>query len=310
MIDQLAREYPDEYLFDGGDRNHPIHYDKFHRHGLDTEDTIAEYRDHKGKRHIQSTNRVAVYAPRFAAVRTVSQPISGVAVHKLGGAELTTHGAGLLARTGTAMHLRRLKVDGVRMRSRASGLNGKSSQVGMDQLTPLARNDKLINLFQNLAFVKTGRLKRAEEAQLAKGMQAATAWSRSRFPVIVGGLDALGEIQATFQPQEIVGTDDSHKSPGRLRIVKMADKKSAQSGDVITFTIRYDNLGDRELKNIRIIDNLTPRLEYVDDSATSDRAGRLVVEDNEEGSLVLKFELSEPLKGKTGGVVTFKAKVR
>ena len=119
----------------------------------------------------------------------------------------------------------------------------------------------------------------------------------------------LGETRQS-RAAEVVGKEDQRRTPGRLRIVKLADKKTALPGDVITFTIRYDNLGDRELHHIRIIDNLTPRLEYVDDSATSNRAGKLVVEDNEEGSLVLKFELSQPLPGHTGGVVTFKVKVR
>jgi len=59
-----------------------------------------------------------------------------------------------------------------------------------------------------------------------------------------------------------------------------------------------------------IVDNLTPRLEYVDDSATCDLNGHLVTEDNGEGSLVLKWELDEPLAGRTGGVVTFQARVR
>ena len=79
---------------------------------------------------------------------------------------------------------------------------------------------------------------------------------------------------------------------------------------MITFTIRFDNLGDRELRNIRIIDNLTPRLEYIDDSVTSDREGSINVDDNGEGSQVLRFELDEPLTGHTGGVISFQAKLR
>ncbi len=84
----------------------------------------------------------------------------------------------------------------------------------------------------------------------------------------------------------------------------------AQPGDIITFTIRYDNLGERELTQIRILDNLTPRLQYVEDSETSDRAGELFVQDNEEGSVILEFHLDEPLPAGQGGVVTFQAKVR
>ena len=52
------------------------------------------------------------------------------------------------------------------------------------------------------------------------------------------------------------------------------------------------------------------RLELVEDSATTDRPGHLDVEPNGEGSYVLTFVIDEPLPGKTGGVVTFKARVR
>ena len=108
----------------------------------------------------------------------------------------------------------------------------------------------------------------------------------------------------------MIGREDMRKTKGELRIIKVADKETAKHGEIVTFTIRYDNLGDRELHHIRIIYNLTPRLEYVKDSADSDRKGKLLVEDNAEGSLVLKFELTEPLKGHTGGVVKFQARVK
>ena len=39
---------------------------------------------------------------------------------------------------------------------------------------------------------------------------------------------------------------------------------------------------EHELNDLRVIDNLTPRMEYVEDSAHSDRPGRLVVEEERE----------------------------
>jgi uncharacterized repeat protein (TIGR01451 family) len=107
---------------------------------------------------------------------------------------------------------------------------------------------------------------------------------------------------------ELVGREISHKSG--LRIVKLADRDVALPGEIVTFTIRFDNLGDRPVTKVVIVDNLTPRLEYVDDSATLDRDGRLITEDNGEGSLILRWELDEPLPGRTGGVATFQARVR
>jgi uncharacterized repeat protein (TIGR01451 family) len=78
----------------------------------------------------------------------------------------------------------------------------------------------------------------------------------------------------------------------------------------VTFAIRYENKGEREVTDVRIIDNLTPRLEYIEDSATSDRDGEINIQDNGEGSLVLTFTLDAPLKEKTRGVITFQCRVR
>jgi uncharacterized repeat protein (TIGR01451 family) len=98
--------------------------------------------------------------------------------------------------------------------------------------------------------------------------------------------------------------------PGVLRVVKIADRAAAAPGEIVTFTIRYDNLGDKPVHHVRVVDNLTPRLELVEGSATSDRAGRLDIEPNGEGSFVLTFVVDDPLAGKTGGTVTFQARVK
>jgi hypothetical protein len=42
----------------------------------------------------------------------------------------------------------------------------------------------------------------------------------------------------------------------------------------------------------------------------SDPDCELIVEDNQEGSLVLELRLKEPLAGKKGGFVSFQARVR
>ncbi len=69
----------------------------------------------------------------------------------------------------------------------------------------------------------------------------------------------------------------------------------------MTFTIRYDNVGDRSLTDVTITDNLTPRLEYVED-LRHQRPGRtLDTVDNGEGSKILKWAFDKPLEGRTGG---------
>jgi len=61
---------------------------------------------------------------------------------------------------------------------------------------------------------------------------------------------------------------------------------------------------------VTIIDSLTTRLEYVDGSQSSSRKANFGTQENEGESLVLRWELIEPLKVNEGGIVRFKCRVR
>lgn len=307
---KLADVYPDEYLFDGGDQGFPVHYDRELMRGIESEDTVAEYQDSHGNRRVKASNRVAIYAPRFAAVRAIHGVQENFNVQRLAGNFDQIQGAGLKHRVSGKTHLQRDRSQSVRMRSRASGVLAKATNEGVNGAKVIAQNTKLINLYEDVQFIRDGQFRQSELARLHRGMNAAIAWSRDLNPVIVANLSPAQEVYANFKIAEMVGIEDEHKRPGRLRIVKLADKDAAKPGDVVTFTIRFDNLGDKPLTQIRIIDNLTPRLEFVEDSATSDREGSINVDDNGEGSHIIRFELDAPLDGHAGGVITFQAKVR
>lgn len=307
----LLEKFPDEYLCDGGDRALPVHYDNYNRLGLDTEDTVAEFTDHTGKNRVKASNRVCVYAPRFATVRTISRPHEDSHLNRIAD---VGHSAGTNAmhtRLKASLHVKREMTGRVAVRSRAGGLESEQLQGDISQTKRLVVHEKLINIYQDLNFVQFGSAEHSDAARLNYGIQAGLVWSREEYPVIAAKTDSVMEGVYEAHVATIVGIDDKKSNePGDLRIVKLADKNTALPGDVIEFTLRYDNLGPNAVHHVRIVDNLTPRLLYIDDSATSDRDGRLVVQDNGEGSLVLVWELTEPLQPKAGGVVTFKAKVR
>lgn len=301
--------FPDEYLCDGGDRAAPVHYDQYHRHGLDSSDAVAEYTDHTGQFHVTPTNTVCVYAPRFAAMRTISSPAVDNGVGQAAGAEQLAGGVGLRARTATSLNLHNERLGGVNVRSRPSGLVKETMLVGVRNRLVIATSRELTGTWQDLSFFRTGQLVRTEEARLKYGLQAANIWTRKQNPIIQATTLGGQQVEVEFTPQEIIGVED-RRTTGVLRIVKTADKVEAQPGETIIFTLRYDNMGDLPLNTIRIVDNLTPRLEYIDASVISDRAGDVVVEPNGEGSSVLTFVMDEPLPGHTGGVVTFKTRVK
>lgn len=309
--DSLPQDSSDEYLCDGGDRDLPVHYGRFVREGLDTEDTVGEYRDHTGKERMKPSSRVCIYGPRFAQVRSISLPHEELGSDEVAGLEGMQRNGGFRNRTGLNQSQETRMLGGVRVRSRASGLESEAWTVANKQLRAQTAHEKILNLFQDLSFVQSGYLDQSDAARLQDGLKAAWTWSRDLSPVIAGKAESPVEGLVLVSSNVITIHDDAkaHK-PGELRLVKLADKKTAQPGDIITFTIRYDNLGPREIHQVRVVDNLTPRLEYVDDSATSDRAGRLVTEDNGEGSLVLTWEFTDSLPPYVGGVVTFQARVR
>lgn len=307
---KLVELFPDEYLFDGGDRGYPVHYNREVMQGVETEDTVAEYHDDQGNRRVKASNRVAIYAPRFAAVRSVNGVREDYNVQRVTNHFDQVQGAGLRSQMAGKTNLQRDRVQGVRMRSRAGGLLGKATRSDVSGAKNLAQHTKLLNLFEDVQFLRDGEYRQSEIARLNGGVAAAGTWTRELNPVLMANQVGGQEVYAMFKVAELVGIEEKHKKPGTLRIVKLADKDSAKPGDVITFTIRFDNLGDRELRHVRIIDNLTPRLEYIDDSATSDQQGSTHVEDNGEGSQVIRFELDSPLKGHTGGVISFQVRLR
>lgn len=301
--------YPDEYVCDGGDSGLPVHYDDYNRLGLETEDTIAEYVDSDGTFRVKPSTKVCIYAPRFGAMRTVTGPQADTSIRRIAAANETTYGSAVRNRDVVSYHNQRAGVDRMRVRSRPSGLYNEDRLSGNQQATSIVEHTKLINTYQDVSFLRTGIFVTGEEAWLAERIQSAVAWNRNENPVIAAKIEGGQQVVAKFKPMEIIGIEDK-RTKGVLRIIKLADRKTAVPGDEVTFTIRYDNLGDLPLTQIRIVDNLSPRLEYVDDSATSDRAGAVTVEDNNEGSLQLTIELDEALPGKKGGVITFKTTVR
>lgn len=301
--------YTDEYLCDGGDRATPVHYDSRSRIGLDTEDTILEYTDVRGNGKVRPSNKVCIYAPRFASVRTVSRPHEDSTTDEVAGLGQKFAPGGIHTRLKASHNVKREMTGRLAVRSRASGLGSDALQGVVSQLRTPSVHEKLLNVYQSLTFVRFGRIDDADSARLNYGLQAALLWTREEYPVIAAKTDMA--LEGHFEESTAVITAiEERQSPEDLRIVKLADKKTAVQGDDIEFTIRYDNLGGTEVHYVRIIDNLTPRLEYLEDSATSDRPGHLTLEDNGEGSQILTWELDEPLPARSGGVITFRARVR
>ncbi len=308
-VDPEPLDYNDEYICDGGDEGYPVHYNGLEMKGLETEDTVVEFYDNNNKRRVEPSNKVCVYAPRFAAVRSATAPIAGVQIAKAAGAHDRLGVGGLNAKMRIDENKRIDQLDTVRMRSRASGLKKDQSDNVFDATQSATVHAKLINLFEARKFIAEGQYVRDESPIISDGMAAAGVWSRDLNPIVTAS-DVAGQAVSTVTKVEAYTAVEDPRGPGQLRVVKLADKSVAEVGETIEFTIRIDNLGGLELREVKLVDNLTPRLEFVEGSATHTLDGELLVEDNGEGSSKLTFRLAAPLKGKTGGVLKFRCVVR
>ena len=114
-------------------------------------------------------------------------------------------------------------------------------------------------------------------------------------------------IKANVQTREIVITEDE---ACEIETDKLADKPTAKVGEIVTFTLRYTNLGSKPMSDIAVTDSLATRLEYVPSTAVSDRDAVFTIQKNESGSLVLHWEITGKLMPKEYGIIRFQARVR
>lgn len=312
-IRKMAIDHVDEYLVDGGDRGYPIHYEGATVAGVESEDTFAEFKQLDGSRHVTPSNTVAVYAPRFGTLRTVTGTETGAIVERASTTRDFVGDSGIHNRVAAGEQRQADEPSGLRMRSRASGMLSRNQGADLAHSMRATQHDLLQNVFEDSLFISSGRLEQGNQAWLAKSMQAAEVWTQDQRALLIVNDDSVHEVYHAERVAEMSALDDNG-SPGRMRLLKLADKRTAHIGEEVTFSLRYDNLGDKPVGDVRIIDHLTPRLEIIEGSvmwgAADAPLGRWEIADHEDGGTVLIFVLNEPLEGKSGGVITFTCRVR
>lgn len=300
----------DEYVYDGDDRNRKVQVDRdWNIYGLDTEDTIGHFDTLDGRRLVTPSNRVAIYAPRFGAVRKLDGLVNAQSNVPIGAMEEKT----IIARseaanlaTTTKQHLAVERFAGGK---RASGLQNRTRGVVADNVTHLFGIRNAFEPYENLSLIRMGKFSKAEGARLNLGILSAQVWEddlglqvsvQNAQPVIVNDVSMA---------QQLV-TIESDDDAAILRVTKVASKISAQAGEKVDFTIRFDNLSGRKIGNVTIIDNLTRRLEYVPDSAECSLQADFISSENESGSLMLRWEIIDPMPANSGGIIRFRCRVR
>jgi uncharacterized repeat protein (TIGR01451 family) len=320
----LGPRHPEgECIHDGGDRGERAGLDAAgNLHGLEPEDTVAEFTDSHGRRGLTCSNRVCLCVPRFAVLRK-ELPLGtyeNVVALVEGRRTLVQGQFRLEVPSLEAQKYEQLKALRARLRP--------SANVGVQGLVPLERVEVLEARVLNLgpiALLGTKAvltLTEVERARLVRQVELARELSTNVAPqmdVGVVGPAVVGRIEGgpRVVSGEVVTRDITvccHEVPcppdKPLVLVKCADRTSAQPGDVVTFFLRYSNHGGKPITDVAVSDSLSPRLEYVPGSAQSDRAAVFTTQPNEAGSVILRWEISGTLQPGQSGALRFQARVR
>jgi len=307
----LRQPWPeDEYLADGGDRNLAVEVaPDWHVAGLDPEDTVVHFDTLDGATIVEPSNPVHIYAPRFAAIRKVDtlvlnqgdvgpgdvrQPTRLVRYDDVQEAATSTQNL------QPGRHL--AAAPPVIYRGRQG--NGAASSA----LGPRGFQDAFLP-YENLQAIRHGQLDERESARLAQGVAAAIAWTHAHAVQVILDAQSATEEVGTQYSHMVYGLAEAPANP-RLRVIKVASTQFAEPGDVVDFTIRFDNVGNQEIGNVTILDSLTTRLEYVPKSAQCSLDADFSTAPNEAGSQTLRWEIRDPLPTGQGGLVRFRCRVR
>lgn len=300
---------PNEFICNGGDEDPQAFLKRNERlAGLNLQDTVVHYTTDAGDIDIQESNRTCIYAPRFASVRKITGARSGGRAIGLAGVDrplgpnrvqfdqpnLTMTDTTELARAEVAH-----RVDAMRDRNRGVRVE--------NVLQPIVAEDVLAALV-GLSALELNQLQENQLALLQEAAAAAVSWTVDESVEV-----AIEDLKApTLTRDQRVEELTVYDFPdaGRLQIVKLADRKHAQPGDLVTFAIRVENVGDSAVQNVTLTDNLTTRLEYIEGSQTCSGGAEFASESNAGESLTLQWKLTDKLRVGESVTIRFQCKVR
>jgi uncharacterized repeat protein (TIGR01451 family) len=310
-----------ECLHDGGDRKTPVAIDRDGAlHGLDSEDTVAEFTDGKGCRGVVCSNRCCICAPRYLCLRSelppaISESSLTVESNRLALSQVE------IARLVPPLEAEQVKVPlGYTGRVRPSINLAQKGPALLVGLKVLQAHEVVIGPVELIATKQAITLTAVQKALLVRQMKFALELSgilRLAENVQVIGTAVVGRsergevVVGTLETRDITSCCEVPLPPCKpLVLIKCADRSSAQVGDVVTFTITYSNHGGRPITDIAVSDSLAGRLEYIPESGESDRDAVLTMQENEAGSLILRWEIGGTLLPGQSGRLRFKAKLR
>jgi uncharacterized repeat protein (TIGR01451 family) len=255
------------------------------------------------------TNRVCVYAPRFAEVRVSTGTNQTVEIHgpainlkldRFATAENRAYSKRLVQNQSPEL---------ARERRRAQGLAGKV-------LTNEDSNMRGPDVYHNIQQAKTDSQEQGAEIArnrvrpvLLREKIRLDGIKIAESPVMTGVVEGPGQAIMSWKPHEMKGVETPPNRPG-MAIIKRVSASEAEPGDTLTFEITYSNMGNTPIRSAAIVDSLLPRLEYVKGSAKGPQGTIFSSGENSVGSDELKWDLPGVIAPGASGRVSFQAVVR
>ncbi|MER3440386.1 MAG: hypothetical protein C4296_03290 [Gemmataceae bacterium] len=316
---------PEENLIrDGGDFGQPVRLTpQGASDGLEPGDAVIEYRSSQqvGK-SIVPANPVFIWSPRFLIFQQMLGFDALTGTDEAGHMQSAQARAALVARDDLRQVRQRDDVHQAHVRSHLHANIGRSYAGRIEEINTLDAVHIEVGSFAYWGSERFVLVKDEQKKRMVQQIAGARALSRRAAIAgvhedigiqAVGRVEGMGTIQAAVQTSEAVSLDRNEpvRVPEKpLQILKWASKETAQPGDIVTFFIRYSNLGGQPIHDIAITDSLSGRLEYIPCSAASDREAIFATQTNEEGSVILRWEIRDPLPPKAHGVVRYQVRVR
>src|SRR6185295_4700110 len=220
----------DEYLCDGGDFVTPagVTIDRKIA-GLEPEDAISHYDTADGRVLVVPSNRVCIYAPRFAAVRRVVQ----VVAHEQPVFVKSTMEEQSPAKARQALPpiaARQRKAIAVDLGQRPANLFRQRQQAGeLENLQAAMDAYSSLQPYANLTIIRTGEVSDAEKPLVERSMEKAITLTGNQAPQVLFGVKAAHAEVGVRQPGLIYQTTGP-TSP-RLRLIKLASCGQALPGE-------------------------------------------------------------------------------
>jgi uncharacterized repeat protein (TIGR01451 family) len=312
-----------ECLHDGGDGGAPAGIDRNGQlHGVDPSDTVAAYKDAYGQRHIAISNRVCICVPRFVIIRSELLPAGYESRVRLHAADIVQSQLNVRSRQPSEAAMQSEQLVGFRGRSRPGASITVEGPRRMNIVEFLGAYHLNIGTGESLGTEAMRKLTTEQRAELRQQMEFAKSIAESAHAAGVEqglpGPQAVGRVEGVNVVSQLQEIRDFTSSccekpeipPRPLYLYKWASARAGKVGDIVTFFLKYSNLGGKPITDVAVSDSLTGRLEYIPGTAKSGRDAVFTTEENKAGSVILHWEVSGVLPPGESGVVSFQARIR